>query len=114
MKVSLDHGARLNQIVELAARNSLPVMGFGREVLDSTPRVARTLLRRGDFGPAYVSSRSIATGRGKLQLKPCPQCPVSNGRPEKGGLSLRAQEETLLPRLAFRQEKNSPRDHPAK
>jgi hypothetical protein len=62
MKVSLDHGARLNQIVELAARNSLPVMGFGREVLDSTPRVARTLLRRGDFGPAYVSSRSIATG----------------------------------------------------
>ena len=32
-------------------------------------------------------SQSIATGRGKLQIKPCPQCPVSDGRPEKGGLS---------------------------
>jgi hypothetical protein len=31
MKVSLTMGARLNQIVELAARNSLPVMGFGCE-----------------------------------------------------------------------------------
>jgi hypothetical protein len=30
---------------------------------------------------------SIATGRGKLQVQPCPQCPVSDGRPEKGGLS---------------------------
>jgi len=29
---------------------------------------------------------SIATGRGKLQVQPCPQCPVSDGRPEKGGL----------------------------
>jgi hypothetical protein len=65
MKVSLTLGARLNQIVELAARNSLPVMRFGREVPDSTPRVARTLLRRGDFGPAYVSSSSIATGQGQ-------------------------------------------------
>jgi hypothetical protein len=25
--------------------------------------------------------------RGKLQVQPCPQCPVSDGRPEKGGLS---------------------------
>ena len=24
---------------------------------------------------------------GKLQVQPCPQCPVSDGRPEKGGLS---------------------------
>ena len=24
---------------------------------------------------------------GKLQVRPCPQCPVSDGRPEKGGLS---------------------------
>ena len=30
---------------------------------------------------------TIATGRGKLQVQPCPQCPVSDGRPEKGGLS---------------------------
>ena len=30
-------------------------------------------------------------GGGKLQVQPCPQCPVSDGRPEKGGLSLRAQ-----------------------
>jgi hypothetical protein len=30
---------------------------------------------------------SIATGRGKLQVQPCPQCPVSDGRSEKGGLS---------------------------
>jgi hypothetical protein len=36
-------------------------------------------------------SGSIATGRGKLQVQPCPQCPVSDGRPEKGGLSLRAR-----------------------
>ena len=33
---------------------------------------------------------SIATGRGKLQVQPCPQYPVSDDRPEKGGLSLRA------------------------
>ena len=32
-----------------------------------------------------------ATGRVKLQVQPCPQCPVSDGRPEKGGLSLRAK-----------------------
>ena len=32
----------------------------------------------------------IARGRGKLQVQPCPQRPVSDGRPEKGGLSLRA------------------------
>ena len=30
-------------------------------------------------------------GGGKLQVLPCPQCPVSDGRPEKGGLSLRAK-----------------------
>ena len=30
------------------------------------------------------------TGRGKLQIQQCPKCPVSDGRPEKGGLSLRA------------------------
>jgi hypothetical protein len=29
-------------------------------------------------------------GGGKLQVQQCPQCPVSDGRPEKGGLSLRA------------------------
>jgi hypothetical protein len=27
-----------------------------------------------------------ATGPGKLQVQPCPQCPVSDGRPESGGL----------------------------
>jgi hypothetical protein len=26
-------------------------------------------------------------GGGKLRAKPCPQCPVSDGRPENGGLS---------------------------
>ena len=26
---------------------------------------------------------------GKLQVQPCPQCPVRDGRPEKGGLSSR-------------------------
>jgi hypothetical protein len=26
-------------------------------------------------------------GGGKLQVEQCPQCPVSDGRPEKGGLS---------------------------
>jgi hypothetical protein len=25
-------------------------------------------------------------GGASLQVQPCPQCPVSNGRPEKGGL----------------------------
>ena len=41
-------------------------------------------------GQAYVAFGSIATGRGKLQIQPCPQCPVSDGRFQKGGLSLRA------------------------
>ena len=36
-----------------------------------------------------VPGGSFATGRGKLQVQQCPQCPVSDGRPEKGGLSLR-------------------------
>jgi hypothetical protein len=26
-------------------------------------------------------------GRGKLQIQQCPRCPVSDGRPKKGGLS---------------------------
>jgi hypothetical protein len=39
----------------------------------------RTLAANGRCG-------SIATGRGKPQVQPCPQCPVSDGRPEKGGL----------------------------
>ena len=30
----------------------------------------------------FVSVGSIATGRGKLQVQPCPQCPVSDGRPD--------------------------------
>ena len=34
-----------------------------------------------------IRSGSLATGRGKLEVQPCPQCPVSDGRPEKGGLS---------------------------
>ena len=34
---------------------------------------------------------SFSTGRGKLQVRSCPQCSVSDGRPEKGGLSLRGQ-----------------------
>ena len=33
----------------------------------------------------HVSDGSIATGWGKLQVQPCPQCPVSDGRPERGG-----------------------------
>jgi hypothetical protein len=40
-----------------------------------------------DFSLAYVRFGSIATGRGKLQVQPCPQCPVSDGRPERDGLS---------------------------
>jgi hypothetical protein len=31
-------------------------------------------------------------GEGKLQVQQCPQCPVSDGRPEKGRLSLRARK----------------------
>lgn len=37
--------------------------------------------------PSWGCRVSIATGRGKLQVQSCPQCPVSDGRPEKGGLS---------------------------
>jgi hypothetical protein len=37
-------------------------------------------------------------GRGKLQVQPCPQCPVSDGRPEKGGLSLWANHIGLCRR----------------
>ena len=36
---------------------------------------------------ADVADGSLATGGGKLEVQPCPQCPVSDGRPEKGGLS---------------------------
>jgi hypothetical protein len=43
---------------------------------------------------ASQQNRSPMTGMGqsrqdggKLQVQPCPQCPVSDGRPEKGGLS---------------------------
>jgi len=37
--------------------------------------------------PRHIPTLPIATGRGKLQVQPCPQFPVSDGRPEKGGLS---------------------------
>jgi hypothetical protein len=37
-----------------------------------------------------IQKGSIATGWGKLQVQPCPQRTVSDGRLEKGGLSLRA------------------------
>jgi hypothetical protein len=37
--------------------------------------------------PGALGFGSLATGRGKLEVQPCPQCPVSDGRPEKGGLS---------------------------
>jgi hypothetical protein len=32
-------------------------------------------------------TRHSRLGAGKLEVQPCPQCPVSDGRPEKGGLS---------------------------
>ena len=35
-------------------------------------------------------------GGGKLQVKQCPQCPVSDGRPEKGGLSSLATSGSRL------------------
>ena len=38
---------------------------------------------------------SITTGRGKLQIQPCPQCTVSDGRLEKGDLSLRATTKLM-------------------
>jgi hypothetical protein len=31
-------------------------------------------------------NQSIATGRGKLQVQPCPQCPVSDVGPKKSDL----------------------------
>jgi DNA polymerase I len=31
--------------------------------------------------------KTFVTGRGKPQIQQCPQCPVSDGRPKKGGLS---------------------------
>jgi hypothetical protein len=34
-----------------------------------------------------IALSTIATGRGKLQVQPCPQCPVSDGRRKKGSLS---------------------------
>ena len=50
--------------------------------------------RRGARGIGAISSDiahgSIAKRWGKLQVQPCLQCPVSDGRPEKGGLWLRA------------------------
>jgi hypothetical protein len=43
-----------------------------------------------------VPGGSFATGRGKLQVQQCPQCPVSDGRPEKGGLVM-GQNATSRP-----------------
>ena len=43
-----------------------------------------------DFDPANVSCGSFTTGWNHQQVQPRPLCPVSDGRPEKGGLSLRA------------------------
>jgi hypothetical protein len=58
---------------------------FGRLV--TIPRRQDFLFKPRDITVGYVRIGSIATGRGKLQVQPCPQCPVSDGRPEKGGLS---------------------------
>ena len=57
---------------------------------DTIAEIWVTLLRisRCNIMPRRLSQvGSIATGRGKLEVQPCPQCPVSDGRPEKGGLS---------------------------
>ena len=43
----------------------------------------------------------IATGRGKLQVQQCPQCPVSDGRPEKDGLS-ECLAHSMTPRRRMR------------
>jgi hypothetical protein len=44
------------------------------------------------FDKIALTARHVGLGvnrdwAGKLQVQPCPQCPVSDGRPEKGGLS---------------------------
>ena len=71
--------------------------------LEDVARLPRppALRPRGGARDGPADGRGAATGpvpvgggpdrRGKLQVQPCPQCPVSDGRPEKGGLSLRAQ-----------------------
>jgi hypothetical protein len=50
----------------------------------------------------HVGLGSIATGWRKLQVLPRPQCPVSDGRPEKGGRSLSAisDQTACLPKSA--------------
>jgi hypothetical protein len=48
------------------------------------------------------------TGRGKRQVQQCPQCPVSDGRPEKGGLSLRAKALKKPPASTIDQQGYSP------
>ena len=49
---------------------------------------------------------SIATGRSKLQVQPCPQYPVSDGRPEKGSRSQWARR-----RLTHRSKNSLPVRH---
>ena len=45
------------------------------------------LLQRTNLQSRESALGQSRLGRGKLQVQPCPQCPVSGGRPEKGGLS---------------------------
>jgi hypothetical protein len=60
-------------------------MSIGRHAA----RPSGGLPRRGHYNRRTLNFcyGSIATGRGKPQVQQCPQCPVSDGRPEKTGLS---------------------------
>jgi len=65
-----------------------------REPCDSRGSCTVLGAPRGEIPPG---DSTIATGRGKLQVQPCPQCSVSDGRPEKSGLSRWARSGTRPP-----------------
>jgi transposase len=46
------------------------------------------------LGQSPLGRGSIATGQGKLQVQPCPQCRVSDGRLEKGWLVAKGHKAT--------------------
>ena len=54
--------------------------------IDARPLTAELVELSCNARPDYTFG-SIATGGAKLQVQPCPQCPFSDGGPEKGGLS---------------------------
>ena len=69
-----------NELCPIPDNNVLLRDADSGNVLAADTRPPRTRAQRANF------ASTLATGLGKLQVQPCPQCP-SDGQPEKGSLS---------------------------